>query len=125
MRPILNYGLAIFYSIAGLNHFVNPSFYDGLIPGWFPYPNFLNYASGFFEVFFGILVLFTPTRKWACYGIMVLLLLLIPAHVAFIQEGSCVENSLCIAPWISWVRLVIVHPILIFWAWKVGHQPTE
>ncbi|NHF60267.1 hypothetical protein FK220_013010 [Flavobacteriaceae bacterium TP-CH-4] len=125
MRRILKYGLVFFYIIAGINHFINPEFYEGLIPDYLPYPDFLNYLSGFLELGLGVLVLFPDTQKWACYGIILLLILLMPSHVYFIEIGSCVENSLCIAPWVSWVRLIVIHPLLMFWAWKVAHQPTE
>ena len=125
MQRILKYGLVFFYVIAGINHFINPEFYEALIPDYLPYPDFLNYLSGFLEIGLGVSVLFPATQKWACYGIIFLLILLTPSHVYFIQIGSCVENSLCIAPWVSWVRLIVIHPMLMFWAWKVAHQPTE
>ena len=52
--------------------------------------------------------------------IIVLLIFFIPSHVYFIKIGSCVPNGLCVNPIIGWLRLVIVHPILILWAWYVG-----
>lgn len=108
-----------FYLIAGTNHFFNPAFYLGLIPDYLPFPEFINYASGVVEVLLGIGVAIPRWRKVSVYGIIMLLILFIPSHVYFIQMGSCVDGGLCVSPWIAWIRLLIIHPVLMFWAWKV------
>lgn len=108
-----------FYLFAGSYHFINPSFYLDLIPNYLPYPEFINYASGFFEILFAVGVSIPKTRLIAVKGIIVLLILFIPSHVYFITVGSCVEAAFCVAPWIAWVRLLVVHPLLILWAWAI------
>ncbi|MBS9462141.1 hypothetical protein KIM67_06940 [Flagellimonas sp. 389] len=115
MKKIFLYAFVIFYLLAGIYHFVNSEFYYGLIPDYLPFPKLLNFASGSFEILFGALILFYKTRKIGAYGIVILLLLFIPSHMYFIQIGSCTENSLCVSPWISWTRLIVVHPLLLFW----------
>ncbi|MEM7485197.1 MAG: hypothetical protein AAF348_08305 [Bacteroidota bacterium] len=120
MKKIFFFAFVVFYILAGIYHFVNPEFYYGLIPDYLPFPKLLNFASGFFEMLFGALVLFSKTRKIGGYGIIILLLLFIPSHMYFIQIGSCVEKGLCVSPWISWTRLIAVHPLLLFWAWWVS-----
>lgn len=112
--------LAAFYGIAGLYHFINPEFYLGLIPDYIPKPIFINYVVGLVELLLGILVLFPDSRKRACHAIMVLLILLIPSHIYFIQIGSCVSDGLCVRNWVSWSRLIIIHPLLIYWAYAVS-----
>lgn len=84
-----------------------------------PLKNLINYASGALEVIFGIGVAFDRFRNVSIYGILVLLMLFIPSHIYFIQIGSCVDGGLCVPPWIAWVRLILVHPLLMFWAWAV------
>jgi len=108
-----------FYAFAGSYHFINPEFYSDLIPTYLPYPNFINYASGFFEILLAVGVAIPKTRLLAVKSIIVLLILFIPSHVYFIQVGSCVESAFCVAPWIAWVRLLVVHPLLILWAWAI------
>ena len=120
MKKIFFFAFVVFYILAGIYHFVNPEFYYGLIPDYLPFPKLLNFASGFFEMLFGALVMFSKTRKIGGYGIIILLLLFIPSHMYFIQIGSCVEKGLCVSPWISWTRLIAVHPLLLFWAWWVS-----
>jgi len=112
--------LAIFYSFAGLYHFVNPRFYLKLIPDYISNPSVINYLVGTIEVILGVLVLSPKNKKWACYGIMLLLLALIPSHVFFIQQDSCLEASLCVPSWVSWGRLVLIHPLLLYWAYVVS-----
>ncbi len=110
-------GFALFFITAGVNHFVMPGFYLPLIPPYFPFPEFLNYFSGFLEIIAGLGLLFRKTRKVAAYLILILMLLFIPSHVYFIQMGSCIEGSLCVDPWMGAVRLWIVHPLLMVSAW--------
>ncbi|HMO32017.1 MAG TPA: hypothetical protein PKE63_12230 [Lacibacter sp.] len=115
-KPAL-YLLAGFYVVAGLNHFVNPDFYLPLIPPWLPAHTAINFLSGIAEVLLGIALLPLVTRRLAGYGILLLLLFFIPAHIHFIRLGGCVSDGLCVPAWIAWVRLLVVHPLLLLWAW--------
>lgn len=119
MIQFLRYLLIGFYLFAGSYHFVNPDFYYDLIPDYLPYPKFINYASGVLEILLALGVIFPKTRLIAVKGIILLLLLFIPSHVYFIQIGSCIENGLCVPEWLGWVRLVVIHPLLILWAWVI------
>ncbi|WP_299523849.1 MauE/DoxX family redox-associated membrane protein [Winogradskyella sp.] len=119
MIKILRLVLVGFYLFAGSYHFINPDFYSDLIPDYLPFHSFINYASGIFEILLGLGIVFPKTRLLAAKGIIVLLILFIPSHVDFILKGSCVESAFCVAPWIAWVRLLIVHPILMYWVWIV------
>ncbi|MBQ0734372.1 MauE/DoxX family redox-associated membrane protein [Aquimarina celericrescens] len=119
IKRILLYLLSAFYLVAGINHFVHPEFYLPLIPKYLVYPELINYISGVAEIVLSVGVLFTTTRKTAAYLIMILLVAFIPSHIYFIMTGSCVEDGLCVAKWVAWFRLIVIHPILIWWAWWV------
>lgn len=119
MISILRLVLIVFYAFAGAYHFIDPHFYSDLIPVYLPYHSFINYASGFFEIVLAIGVALPKTRLLAVKGIILLLVLFIPSHIYFIQVGSCVESAFCVAPWIAWLRLIVIHPLLMFWAWTV------
>lgn len=112
--------MALFYVAAGLNHFWHPEFYLPLIPDYLPWPKVLNFLSGLGEIVFGLGLFFPQTRKAATWGIICLLIAFIPAHVYFIEIGSCVAHSLCVPPWVSWLRLILIHPLLMAWAYWVG-----
>lgn len=113
-----------FYLVAGFNHFLNPDFYFELIPPYFNSPEKINILSGMAEILLATGVIFYPSRKYASYGIIAMLIAFIPSHVYFIQIGSCTIDSLCVPQWIGWVRLVIIHPALLLWAWKVGSSSS-
>ena len=119
MKKVNLFLLAGFFILAGLNHFRNPEFYLDLIPSYLPYHDAINVLSGIAEIGLGIGVLFQKTRKWASYLLVAMLVAFIPAHVYFLQIGSCVEGGLCAPQWVGWVRLVVIHPLLIWWALSV------
>ena len=117
VKTISLFIMAIFYLIAGLNHFINPEGYLRLIPAYLPTPVILNLVAGVCEVCFGLGLFFKETRKLSAWGIILMLLAFIPAHIYFIQLDSCIENGLCLSPWIGWFRLLVIHPLLIYWAY--------
>ncbi|WP_299311440.1 hypothetical protein [uncultured Aquimarina sp.] len=119
IKRILLYLLSAFFLIAGLNHFIHPEFYFPLIPKYLVYPECINYISGIAEVLLSVGLLFATTRKIAAYLIIILLIAFIPSHIYFITLGSCVEDGLCVPEWIAWCRLILIHPLFIWWAWWV------
>ncbi|MCA6074571.1 hypothetical protein [Fulvivirga sedimenti] len=118
MKRIGWIALSIFYIVAGLNHFRDPEFYLPLIPGYFPNPELINLGAGIVEILLGILVAISSTRKAACWMIIILLVCFIPSHIYFIQLGGC-AGKLCVPEWVAWVRLLLIHPLLIIWAYRI------
>jgi uncharacterized membrane protein len=111
--------LAAFYVAAGINHFWHPEFYRPLIPDYLPWNDWINTLSGVAEITLGIFVLPAATRKIAAYAIIAMLIAFIPSHLYFIQLGGCIPEGLCVPEWVGWVRLIIVHPLLIGWVWWI------
>jgi len=111
--------MSIFYLLAGVNHFRNPVSYYAIIPPYLPYPHLINVLSGIAEIFFALLLLNRATRKFACYGIIAMLIAFIPAHIYMIRAGFCAGNF-CLPGWALWTRLLVLQPLLIAWAWKTG-----
>ncbi len=118
IKKALFLSLIGFYVFAGLNHFINPEFYYPLIPDYLIYIKEINLLSGISEVLLGIGLLIPKLRKVSATLIVLMLLAFIPSHVYFIQIGGCITEGLCVPSWIAWFRLIIIHPILIFWAWS-------
>ena len=123
-KKIVIHALAYFYLAAGINHFISPEFYLPLIPPFFSNPELINTLSGIAEILLGLGVLYFPTRTRAAYGIGLLLLAFIPSHVYFIQVGSCIEGGLCVPEWMGWLRLLLFHPILLYWAFWVSKNDS-
>ena len=125
LKKLSIFALGVFYILAGLNHFVSPGFYLPLIPPAFLYPELINIGSGVAEIILGAGVFFARYRSRASWGIILLLLLFIPSHVYFIQMGSCIEGSLCTRPAVGWIRLIVIHPILVLWAYYSGLRTVK
>lgn len=113
---------AFFYFSAGINHFINPTFYLELIPNYLPFHSAINIVSGLVEMLFGIGLLFRSTKRWAAFGIIAMLVAFIPSHIYFIKIGGCVASGLCAPLWVGWLRLVLIHPLLIVWAWRSAYK---
>lgn len=111
-------GIIGFYLFAGINHFIDPEFYYPLVPEYLPWPKTINVISGVAEILLAIGLIFKSTRKLSSYLIIVMLIAFLPAHIYFIEEGGCLHEDLCVDVWVMWVRLLVVHPILILWAWS-------
>ena len=109
--------MIIFYLLAGINHFRNPVNYYKIIPPYLPYSHLINNISGIAEIFFAILLLIPATKKYACYGIILMLIAFVPAHIYMLKVGFCILGH-CAPQWLLWVRLLLLQPLLIAWAWK-------
>ncbi len=111
------YLMVLLYLVAGINHFINPEGYLRLIPPYIPEHELMNLLAGVFEVVFALGLLFPQTRKLAAWGIILMLIAFIPAHIYFIELDSCIPDGLCVSEWVGWFRLIIIHPFLLWWAW--------
>lgn len=109
--------LVVFFFVAGLNHFRDPEFYLGLIPPYLPKPELINKLAGIIEIGFSVLLISSKTRNWAVYGIILMLVAFIPSHVYAIGLEEFRFGEIIVPNWIIWARLIIIHPLLMIWAW--------
>jgi len=109
--------LILFYLVAGVNHFRNPGSYLRIIPGYIPYPSAANILAGCFELLFALLMIFPKTRRLAAWGIIMMLLAFLPVHINMIGDAPLKLGDLLVTPLLAWVRLVVLQPLLITWAW--------
>lgn len=106
------YIMAAAYTAAGIYHFVNPRFFENIVPPALPAPKLLVYVSGVFEILFGIGVLFPTTQSYSAVGIILLLIAVFPANI-YMAVG---EKFKKIPAWIRYGRLPLQF-VLIWWAW--------
>ena len=109
--------LIIGYLIAGANHFRAPESYFRIIPAYIPLPKLMNLLAGFFEILFGLMMIFKITRFWAAWGIILMLIAFVPVHIDMVLHAPFQLGSLYVTPLIAWIRLVVLQPLLILWAW--------
>lgn len=77
----------------------------------------LNLAAGFCELCFAVLLIFPKTRRLAACGIMLMLIAFVPVHVKMVQDAPFMLGTLKVTPFVAWIRLVVLQPLLILWAW--------
>ena len=125
-RPIYKIFLwvyALFYVLAGCNHFLSTTVYYGIMPKWLPAHGFLIYFSGVLEIVFGILLLIKKTRKLAAVLIILMLIAFIPAHIYMIQKAPFILGKILVTPFIAWARLPF-QLLFIVWAWYYHKKTT-
>jgi len=85
-----------------------------MMPPWLPWPLALVYVSGVAEVCGGIGVLFPFTRRWAGWGLVVLLIAIFPANLHVALQGRMPGFSF--SPLTLWLRLPF-QVVLLAWVW--------
>lgn len=110
------YIMAPLYFVAGINHFRKSESYYAIIPPWVGDAVVINLLAGIAEIVLALLLIPLLTRKWACYGIILMLLAFVPAHIYMLQAGFSINGHAAPA-WILWLRLLLFQPLLILWAW--------
>ena len=102
VKGISVYVMGIFYTIVGIKHFQDPSWFVQIVPPILPYKYELVYISGFFEVLLGILLMIPRFQSIAAKGLMALLICVYPANIYLAQTNGV---ALGISPLIAWGRL--------------------
>ena len=116
IKRLLLVAMAIFYVVAGTNHFLRPDYYDPMMPPYLPWHRALIYISGAAEVVLGLLVLVPGLRRVAAWGLIALLIAIFPANVHIaLYDVPVFDNPVGFGIW-NWVRLP-VQAVLIAWAW--------
>ena len=78
----------------GINHFLDPDFFEAIVPRWFWSPSFANEVSGAAEIILGAALIPVWSRRYAAYGLLVLLVLVYPANIdMFINDVDVVTNE--------------------------------
>ena len=114
MRTISRWGLTIFMAVAGINHFVHPAPYLGMMPEVLPAHLTLVYVSGVAEILGGLGLILPATRRLAAWGLIALLIAVFPANL------NMALNHLPLGPhvlptWALWGRLPL-QLLMIWWA---------
>ena len=105
--------LAVFFTIAGLNHFLNPGPYLGMMPAYLPWHRELILASGAAEMAGGLAILVPRLRSAAGWGLIALLVAVFPANLHVALHGW---EGVQIPAWVLWARLPF-QGLFIAWVW--------
>jgi len=107
--------LAIFFIVAGSLHFVIPHMYLKIVPPYLPAPLALVRISGAAEILGGIGLLLPLTRCAAAWGLVALLIAVLPANIYMATVHLNVPGIMG-QSWAQWARVPLQLPLL-YWAW--------
>ena len=99
--------------MAGVNHFIDPDFYVGIMPPYLPWHSALVAISGVAEIALGMMLLFRRWARWAGWGLIALLLAVFPANLHMAMHTELYPS---ISPTALWLRLPL-QALLIVWAY--------
>jgi uncharacterized membrane protein len=113
MLPWHQYVMGILLVLAGMNHFRTPKLYERIVPPYIPAAGTVVILSGILEMVLGFMLMNKNSQTEAAWGIIIMLILFIPAHVYMIQNKKA---SLKVPKW----ALILRFPLqlaLILWAY--------
>jgi uncharacterized membrane protein len=111
VKEILKYLLAVFFVLAGLNHFIDPGFYLRIMPPYLPWHLVLVYLSGVFEIVLGIMLLIRKLKRIGAWGLIALLIAVYPANIHMALNHELFPEY---RAFVLWLRLPLQ---LVFVAW--------
>ena len=123
LKKMALYFTSLFFIITGLRHFIMPEYYLFLMPKYLPLPLFLINFTGFLQIFCAIGLLFSRTRKWASYGLMIFLIATLPVLIYLWTYKESSPNGH--VP--GWLQLfsVPLQFVLIFWVYLFSQKPKS
>ena len=80
ITKVLIYVYVIFFIGAGVNHFLNPQFYDAIVPQFIPFPRIVHQSIGVLEIIIPLFLL-TRFRKEAALIMIIFLILIYGANL--------------------------------------------
>ena len=107
---------AAIFIIAGPLHFVYTPIYMRAMPPYLPAHRLLVLVSGVFEFLGGVGLLYPPTRRYAAWGLVALLIAVEPANLQMAVDHARWRSF---PEWALWLRVPLQLP-LIWWAWLCG-----
>jgi len=111
------------FIFTGATHFLIPDTFMKLMPPFIPAPTAMVYISGFFEILGGIGLLLPRTRRWAAYGLILLLLAVFPANIYVALNNVQLGGFMSYAVY-QWLRLPM-QLVLIWWVWWIKSGETK
>ena len=99
--------MSFFYIWVGIKHFIDPKWFINIMPPYLPFHYAAVYISGFFEILFGLGLLFSKSRYYAAWGLILLLIAVYPANI-YLAFNEAPQKAIGISAFAaSWVRLPI------------------
>lgn len=116
LRDLLALGLGLAFIKVGVDHFINPEWYEPIVPEVLPSATFWVLLSGFFEAVLGLMLIIPRTRSLASVGIAWMLVVLYWANFNMWYNDIPLDGTTYDDIW-HVVRLVIQIILIITITW--------
>ena len=121
---LLRLFLAIIYGswfiYIGIQHFLDPDWFEPIVPKIIGYPLFWVYISGVFEIMLGILVIIPSSRRIASVGFIIFLVVVYWANInMWINELEIGENKLSHQQHVIRAIIQIILITIVAWIGKL------
>ena len=108
--------------LAGVMHFVNPGFFNEIVPPWLPpSESFWTYASGVAEIVIGFMLLRSSTRRRGAIAAIWLFVCVYPANLYMTWDW---RDRPAGEQFVSWARLPLQF-VIIWWAWRIAEKNRQ
>ncbi len=108
---------ALAFALVGTLHFTHAETFQRIVPPGFPSPAVLVAVSGVAEIAGGFGLLVPGLRRWAGWGLILLLVAVFPANVYMAVRPEVAGMGF--PEWVLWMRL-LMQPVLIGWVWWIA-----
>lgn len=119
MKKFFRFLLAGFFCFMGVLHFVAADLLVSFMPPYLSSPRALVWISGICEFLGGIGVLVPQLRRWAGYGLILLLIVVFPVNLHMALHPETVQQSVAwpFLPFLLWARLPF-QIVFVAWVWR-------
>lgn len=124
IKNISIYIMSLLYILVGIKHFSDPNFFLKIMPEYLNYHLELVYISGFFEILFGILLIFKKTRFFGAWGVFILLICVFPANI-YLYNSEAAQIALDISKSQALIRLPFQILLLILAYWHSNEKSSK
>ena len=124
IKNISIYIMSLLYILVGIKHFSDPNFFLKIMPKYLDYHLELVYLSGFFEILFGVLLIFKKTRFFGAWGVFILLICVFPANI-YLYNSEAAQIALDISKSQALIRLPFQIPLLILAYWHSNEKSSK
>jgi uncharacterized membrane protein len=121
LKTISLYAMCLLYISAGINHFINPGFYEKIMPSWIPLHVLCIALSGICEIVLALLLLPEKTRNTAAWLIIAMLCVFLIVHVQMFLDYRLIGGMML---WIALIRIPLQF-VLIWWAYAFIKNPQS
>jgi len=104
------------YIYIGIRHFTEPDFFLSIMPNYMSFHLELVYLSGFFEILFGIMILFKKSRVLGAKGLILLLMAVFPGNI-YLAQSSLAQSLLGVTQETAIIRLPFQGLFILFAYW--------